>query len=322
MSCAVFAAISGSSPVTMLAIGSVLLPPLLEQNYDRRFALGAVAAGGTLGILIPPSIPLIVFGIVTETPIHDLFVAAILPGMIVVVGLAGYAFWANRHVPARRVSMAEIGAALRSGIWAMLMPVLLIGGIYSGYFSPTEAAAVGLLYGVIIGVFVHRDLTFRDIANSLTDSARLLGMIVPIIAIAMSLKTLLTLQGAPQALTAFLTATVDSKIEFLLAMNLMLLVVGAFVDALAAILVLGPLLVVAGAAYGFDPVHLGIIIVLNLEIGFLTPPMGLNLIVASSAFKVRFKEMCRAVVPFLAVLLAVLMLVSFVPQISLALLGR
>ena len=322
LSCAVFAAISGSSPVTMLAVGTILLPALLGEGYDRRFSLGAVASGGTLGILIPPSIPLIIYGVVTEISIYELFVAGIIPGLIMTGALALYSLWRCRAMPRQSFSVPELGEAMKKGIWALFMPFLLIGGIYSGYFSPTEAAAVAILYGVLIEMFVHREVTPRDLYDCLVEAARLLGMLVPIIAVAISIKTLLTLEQVPQNLTAWVSTIVESKIAFLLAMNLLRLVVGCLFDALAAILILGPLLMVAGMAFGIDPVHLGIIMVINLEIGFLTPPVGMNLIVATTAFNAKFGEMCMAALPFIGILLLVLGVVSFVPETALILLGR
>ena len=322
LSCAIFAAISGSSPVTMLAIGSIMLPALLNAGYERRFSLGALASGGTLGILIPPSIPLIIYGVVTEVSIYELFIAGIIPGLLVTLGLSGYAYWASRHRPAEVFSAAEFWGALRDGIWALLMPVILIGGIYTGYFSPTEAAAVAVAYGALVESFIYRELKWQDYYDALVDSARLLGMLIPIVAVALSLKTLLTIEQVPQNMAAFVSDSVSSKVAFLLAVNVMLLIVGCLFEALAAILVLGPLLMVAGQAYGIDPVHMGVIMVINLEIGFLTPPVGLNLIVATTAFGAKFKEMCIAVLPYIAVLLVVLMIVSFVPETALFLLGR
>ena len=322
LSCAIFAAISGSSPVTMLAIGAIMLPALLQNGYDRRFSLGALASSGTLGILIPPSIPLIVYGIVTEVSIYELFLAGIIPGVLVTVGLAGYAMWANRHLPRQNFESAELWGAIREGFWALMMPVVLIGGIYSGYFSPTEAAAVSVAYGVVVEALVYRELKGRDLYACFVDSARLLGMLIPIVAVAISLKTLLTIEQVPQNLAAWVSASVASKIGFLLAVNVLLLLVGCLFEALAAILVLGPLLMVAGQAFGIDPVHMGVIMVINLEIGFLTPPVGLNLIVATTAFGAKFKEMCVAVLPFIGVLLVVLGIVSFVPETALILLSR
>ncbi|MCP5264850.1 MAG: TRAP transporter large permease [Burkholderiaceae bacterium] len=319
LSCAVFAAISGSSPVTMLAIGSILYPALLREGYDKRFALGAVASAGTLGIIIPPSIPMILFGIVNERSIVDLFIAGMIPGLLLTAVLAGYSLYRNRHLPAKSVSGKEMFAALKRGIWAMLLPVILLGGIYSGYFSPTESAAVALGYAVLVELVVHREMKLRDFYQVGVDTAKMLGTLVPIVAVSLSLQKLLTVNGAQQALAEWVLTMVDSKIAFLLAVNVLLLIVGCFVDVVSATLVLSPLLLAPAIHYGIDPIHFGIIMVINLEIGFLTPPVGLNLIVAMSAFKENFLLICRSVVPFVLLMVAVLMVITFVPWLSLVL---
>lgn len=320
LSCALFAAISGSSPVTLLAVGAILYPALLENGYNKRFALGALTSGGTLGIVIPPSIPLILYGLVTEKSIADLFIAGIIPGLLLTAALSFYAFWVNRDMPTTPFDPRAFGAALREGVWSLMMPVILLGGIYSGFFSATESAAVALCYGLLVEAFVHRELSPRDVFDTLVDAARMLGMLFPIIAVAMSLKTILTIEGIPQGLADWITSVVDSKIAFLLAVNLLLLVVGCLFDVVSAVLILAPLLLAAANAYGIDPIHFGIIMAINLEIGFLTPPIGLNLIVATAAFREKFSDICAAVVPFIGIILAVLMLVTFVPGISLLLL--
>ncbi len=319
MSCAIFAAISGSSPVTLLAVGTIMFPALLEKGYPKRFALGALTSGGTLGIIIPPSIPLILYGLVTEKSIPDLFIAGIIPGLMIAFSLAGYSLWVNRNMPSEPFHFSEFWEAFRSGIWSMLLPVILLGGIYSGYFSPTEAAAVALTYALFVEIVIHRELTLKDFYFTALDTAKLLGMIFPIIAVALSIKTVLTIQQVPQELALWLTSLTDSKIVFLLAVNLLLLVVGCLFDVISAILILAPLLLVPAMAYGIDPVHFGIIMVINLEVGFLTPPMGLNLIVAMTAFRESFFEICRAVLPFIAVIITILLIVTFVPHTALML---
>lgn len=320
LSCALFAAISGSSPVTLLAVGSILYPALLESGYSKRYALGAITAGGTLGIIIPPSIPLIVYGIVTDTSIADLFTAGIIPGAMLATALAGYSLWINRHLPPQRFAPRALLVALREGVWAMLLPVVLLGGIYSGYFSPTEAAAVALAYSLFVEVFIHRELGWRDFQLTTTDAARMLGMLFPIIAVALSLKSVLTIERVPQDIAFWMTSIVESKIAFLIATNILLLAVGCFLDVVSAVVLVGPLLLGAAAAYGINPVHFGIMMVINLEIGFLTPPVGLNLFVAISAFRESFRQVCVAVVPFIGILLSVLGLVALFPHLSLALL--
>ncbi len=317
LSCAVFAAISGSSPVTLLAVGTILYPALLREGYSRSFSLGALTSGGTLGIIIPPSIPLILYGIVTEKSISDLFTAGIMPGLLLTAVLSIYALWVNRQLPAKSWDFLAIGEALRKGIWALLLPVVLLGGIYSGYFSATEAAAVALGYALFIEIFVHREMRVRDFFNTSVETAKLLGTLFPIVAVALSIKSLLTVEQVPHALAEWIGTMVSDPVTFLLAMNVLLLLVGCFIDVISAILILGPLMLGIAETYGINPIHLGIIMVINLEVGFLTPPVGLNLIVAMTAFRESFFLVCRAVLPFIALILAVLMIVTFVPEVSL-----
>lgn len=306
--------------MTLLAVGAVLYPALLEGGYSKRFALGAITAGGTLGIIIPPSIPLIVYGLVTETSIADLFTAGIGPGILLAVTFAGYSLWVNRHLPAQPFDGRAFLIALKDGIWALMLPVLLLGGIYSGYFSPTEAAAVALAYSIIVEVVVHRELGWRDFGLTTADAARMLGMLFPIIAVALSLKSVLTIERVPQDMAMWMTTLTESKIAFLIATNLLLLVVGCFLDVVSAIVLLAPLLLGPAAAYGINPVHFGIMMVINLEIGFLTPPVGLNLFVALSAFRETFRDVCAAVVPFIGIMLSILGFIALVPSLTLALL--
>lgn len=321
LSCAIFAAISGSSPVTLLAVGSVLYPALLENGYTKRFALGALTSGGTLGIIIPPSIPLILYGIVTEVSISDLFIAGLIPGLMIATVLAGYSFWVNRHMPAQPFDAPGFFRALRRGGWSLMLPVILLGGIYSGYFSATEAAAVAVVYALFVEIFIHRELKPVDFFYTAVETAKLLGILFPIVAVALSVKTILTIEQVPADLANWVTSISDNKLVFLLALNLLLLAVGCLFDVISAILILGPLLLVPAMAYGIDPVHLGVIMVINLEIGFLTPPLGLNLIVAMTAFKESFLEVCRAVLPFIGLIILVLLVVTYVPETALFFVG-
>jgi C4-dicarboxylate transporter DctM subunit len=314
LSCTVFAAISGSSAVTLLSVGAVLYPALKDAGYDRKFSLGALTAGGTLGVVIPPSIPLILFGIVTETSITDLFKAGIIPGIGLTLLMSGYALYKNRHMPKVIVSFKEISGAVRSGVWALLMPIILLGGIYSGYFTPTEAAAVALAYAMIVEIFIHKDMKITDFYEISISTAKLLGALYPLLAIAMSVNILLTGEQVPQNLTNWVTAHVDSPLAFLLAINLLLLVVGCFLDINAGILVLAPILLPIALGFGIDPVHLGILMVINLEVGFLTPPIGINLMVAMTAFKEPFGLICKSVIPFALIIVVMLLLITFVPE--------
>lgn len=320
MTCAVFAAISGSSAVTLIAVGSIAYPALLAQGYDKKFSLGALASGGTLGVIIPPSIPMILYGIATETSIIDLFTAGILPGILLMTLLSGYALVANRHLPRQSFSPSRLIAAFRDGIWSMLMPLILLGGIYSGYFSPTESAAVALAYAVLIELFVHRELRLKDLKDIAIETTTMVGTIFPVLAIALSVNLLLTAHQAPAHLAEWIGGFITSKVTFLLAVNVLLLIVGCVMDMVSAILILAPILLALGRVYGIDPVHLGIIMTVNLEIGLLTPPVGINLIVAMTAFRENFGLISRGVLPFIGLMLIGLLLVSFVPQLSLALL--
>jgi len=318
LSCALDAAISGSSLVTMLAVGSVMLPSLLQGGYDRRYALGAVMAGGTLGIVIPPSIPLIVYGLVTETSIVSLFHAGIGPGLLLTACFVLYGLWVNRRMPSQPFDPAELATALRRGGWAAAMPVVVLGGIYGGFVSITESAALALAYAVFIETVIYRSMDLRALRATALETARIVGMLLPLLAVAMSLSRLATEHGLPTALASAASAWSDgSTLMFLLVVNAALLLVGCLMTADLAILLLAPLLAPIAVAHGVDKVLFGIIMVLNLEIGYLTPPIGLNLIVAASAFRQPFGELCRAALPFIAIMLGCLALVMWQPWIAL-----
>lgn len=319
LSCALFSAISGSSPATLLAVGAVMYPALKNAGYPKSFSLGAVTSAGTLGIIIPPSIPLIIYGIITETSIVDLFLAGLIPGLLLTVALGLYSIVRNRHIPRTAFSATRLIAALRNGVWSLMLPVILLGGIYSGYFSPTEAAAVSVGYAMLVELFIHRELGMKDFFAVGLQTAHMLGTLFPIVAVALSIKTILAIEGIPQDFAAWLQATFSSKIAFLLAVNAALILIGCLIDVVSAILLLGPILFAAAHSFGIHPVHFGIIMVINLEIGLLTPPVGLNILVAMTAFRERFWEICQSVLPFIAIMVAVLMLVTFVPQLSLIL---
>ena len=319
LSCAIFAAISGASAVTLLAVGAVMYPALLKDGYSQTFSLGALAAGGTLGILIPPSIPMIFYAIVVEKSVVDMFIAGLLPGLLLAGVMATYALVVNRHIPAQRFDPMALLSALRRGFWALMLPIVLLGGIYSGYFSATEAAAVAVGYALFVETVIHRELSLRDFGHVAKETATLLGTLFPIVAAAISLNLLLTAERVPQELATMVAANVESRVAFLLMVNLLLLIVGCFVDTMSAIVILAPLLLPMAEAFGIDPIHFGIIMVINLEIGLLTPPLGMNLIVAMTAFKANFGTVVRGALPFIALMIGVLMLITFIPAISLAL---
>ncbi len=321
LTCAVFAAVSGSSAVTLVTVGTIAYPALLREGYSRVFAIGALTAAGTLGVIIPPSVPMILYGIVTETSIVNLFIAGVLPGLLLTLLITFWTLFANRRMPRGRFDLAALGGALKKGVLSLMMPVILLGGIYSGYFSPTEAAAVALAYALFVEVVIYRTIGWRDLREVGMDTVTMMGALFPLLAIALSLNLLLTTERAPQMLAAFMTETVESRVAFILMMNLLLLLVGCVMDMFSAIMVLGPILQTVAAGYGIDPVHLGIIMTVNLEIGLLTPPVGIHLFIAMTAFREDFWTIVRGVLPFIAVMLVGLLVISFVPFLSLGLLG-
>jgi C4-dicarboxylate transporter DctM subunit len=320
MALTVFSAVCGASSVTMLAIGSLMYPALLSAGYSKHYALGVLCAGGTLGVIIPPSLLLILYGIATEVSITELFTAGWGPGLMLSGSLALYTMIVNWRRPTNPFVLRELLAALRDGIWAMLMPVILLGGIYSGRFTVTESAAVAVIYALLVELFIHRELKLPDLTRVSLETIKMLGMLMPLLAIASSLNVILDLQGAPQALVAAMKSWVDSPATLLVIVNLVLLVAGALMDESSAILILAPLLAPLGHAYGFDPRHFGIIVTVNLQIGYVAPPVALNLIVAMAAFREPFGTIVRAVLPFIAIMLAVLVVVCAFPAVSLFLL--
>ncbi len=320
-SCALFAAVSGSGTVTLIAVGSVMYPALLEAGYSRSFAIGALCAAGTLGIIVPPSIPLILYGVMTQTSVADLFIAGIGPSLVLIGLMIGYASWRNRNIRGQPGSIRETWAALRDGVWALAMPVIILGGIYSGYFTATESAAVAVVYAMLIEIGVYREMGWSDLYAVVGQTTQLLGSLFPVLMLALSLNIFLAYQQVPELFVGALADVVDSRAGFLIGMNLFLLAVGCIMDIGSAILILAPMLQPVAVAQGIDPVHLGIITVVNLEIGYLTPPLGLNLIVAMSVFRVDFWTVCRAVVPFAILMLIGLQVVTYWAGLSTFLLG-
>jgi C4-dicarboxylate transporter DctM subunit len=336
LACGVFAAISGSSIVTLLAVGSIMYPALIQAGYPRTFAIGMLCAGGTLGIIIPPSIPLILYGIMTQASIADLFIAGIGPGLTLLGVFILYSMAVNwNRDRGSWWSAQELWSSFVNSIGALLTPFVILGGIYSGYFTPTESAAVAVLTAILVEVFVHKHGfthlirgNLSGFNGSVTDMGRLIwrtvgetsimmGSLFPILALALSLNVFLTYEQVPNQIVEWLTGYIDSKVMFILLVNLFLLVVGCFLDAGSAILILSPLLPPMAQQYGIDLVHFGIMMTVNLEIGYLTPPMGLNLIVAMGAFREDFVTIIKGVWPFLILMVIVLWVVAFYPPLSL-----
>jgi C4-dicarboxylate transporter DctM subunit len=320
LSCGLFAAIVGSSTVTLLAVGSIMYPALLQAGYSKSFAIGLICAGATLGIIIPPSIPLILYGVMTATSISDLFLAGVGPGLLLMGLFTAYSVAMNWQRRTGTWELRELLGSLRDGIWAMLMPVLILGGIYSGQFTATESAAVAVVYALVIELFVYRKLNLRSLLRVSTETTRLLGGLFPVLMMALALNKFLTFEQVPGRIVDALSAWLNSPAEFLVVTNLLLLLVGCIMDIGSAILILAPILQPVAEAQGMHPVHFGIMMTVNLEIGYLTPPLGLNLIVAMTAFRENFWFICRSVLPFIGLMLMGLAIVATWPALSLFLL--
>lgn len=322
LACAVFAAISGSSIVTLAAIGSIMYPALLQQGYSKPFSLGLLCSGGTLGILIPPSIPMMLYGIITNTSIVKLFMGGVGPGILMTAMFALYCVMVAPVGPnstasqKRGFSMSRLLTALRRGGFALFLPVLLLGGIYSGHFSATEAAVVSLVYALTVEGVIYRDLTLKELGAMLGDTIRLFGTLLPLLAIAGSFNTILDYEGLPRMFVEWMAQWITNPVTAGLTLNILLLIAGCFMDVGSAILILSPLLLPLMEMQGYDPVHVGVITTMNLEIGYITPPVGMNLFVAMGVFKESFSTIVRGVWPFVILMLIPLLLTTYIPQIA------
>jgi C4-dicarboxylate transporter, DctM subunit len=293
-----------------------MYPAMKAGGYDNKFALGTIMSGGTLGIIIPPSIPMIIYGLVTEASVTDLFMAGVGPGLLILTVFAIYAVWFNRKMPAQKFSWIEFKTACKNGVWAVMMPVILLGGIYTGFFTATEAAAVALVYAIIIETFVHSEMKLKDFYKVVLEASKLGGSLFPVLAVALSLNIILIEHRIPSQMVSFMQGYISSPLMFMLLVNILLLGVGCIMTTGEAILILAPLLAPMAEAYGYDKIVFGIIMILNLEIGFLTPPVGLNLIVAMSAFKQPFGLLVKSAVPFIIMMMVCLALVVWQPWIA------
>jgi C4-dicarboxylate transporter DctM subunit len=334
MACALFAAVSGSSPATVVAIGSIILPAMVEQGFPKRFGAGVITTSGALGILIPPSIVMVMYSVATtgavvqgptgervsSASVGQMFIAGVAPGLILALMLGvttWYRAWRNDYPRLPRATWGERLRALRSSIWGLLLIVLVLGGIYSGMFTPTEAAAVSAVYAFVVAVFVYRDMSLKDVPKVLLASANMSAMLLYIIANAVLFSFLMTSEQIPQAMANWITSAGVGWIMFLLLVNLLLLLAGNVMEPSSIVLIMAPILFPVAARLGIDPVHFGILIVVNMEVGMCHPPVGLNLYVASGITKMGITELTIAVWPWLLTMLVFLVLVTYVPALSL-----
>jgi len=317
--CTFFAAISGSSAATTAAVGGILIPHMVKKGYDIRFSSALHAAGGTIGVMIPPSVPMVLYGVAASTSINDLFIAGIGPGILVAISLIVYSIWVSKKHGwggGRKYSAGEIWKSFKDAILAIMMPVIILGGIYGGIFTSTEAAVVAVVYGLVVGLFVYKEIKWKDLGGIFTSSASLTAAIMLIIATANSFGFLLTRENIPQEIAQFMLGITDSLFITLLIINVFLLIMGTFMETSVIIILLTPILLPIILALGVDPVLFGVIIVVNSAIGMLTPPVGINLLVAGKISGLPNTAIERAVIPFLLIMIIDLMLITYIPEIS------
>ena len=322
-SCALFTAFTGASGVTIVALGALLYPALSQAGYDERFNLGLITTSGSLGLLFAPSLPLILYGIVAGVSIDQLFLAGILPGLLMLVVLSGYSFWKNRHVrhSLSQVSMSEIRASLREAMWELPLPVFVLGGIYSGFFAVSEAAVVTVVYVLVVEMIVLREIPWRELPRIVRESMVLVGAILMILGVSLASTNYMIDAGVPQRLFQIVDSYVSGQGTFLIALLIFLLILGAILDIFSAIVLVVPLVLPVASLYGVHPVHLGIVFLAAMELGYLTPPVGLNLFISSFRFERSIVDVFRATFPFFLLLLVTVIVIAYWPALSLVLLN-
>ncbi|MFR6281511.1 MAG: TRAP transporter large permease [Lacrimispora saccharolytica] len=317
-----FAALSGSSPATVTSIGSITIPEMKEKGYDADYATALTAAAGTIGVIIPPSIPFVIYGVTSGASIADLFLAGVIPGiMIGLVLMAVNYFSAKKHGydTKKQFHVATLWKAFKDAIWALLVPIIILGGIYGGIFTPTESAVAGIIYSLIVGVFVYKELDAKKIYEAVRETVLVNGQTTFLVGISMAFARFLTMSQVPSTIAGTIIG-IDNKILVLLVINLFLLIVGCFIDNISSTVILTPILLPIVTGFGMDPVHFGIVMTVNLAIGFITPPYGCNLFFASAIAGVPIDRIAARIIPMILALIAVLMLLTFIPALSLALL--
>jgi tripartite ATP-independent transporter DctM subunit len=321
VTCAVFTALTGATGLTIIALGGILLPVMMRARYSERFSLGLLTTSGTLGLLFPPSLPLIIYAIVAKVRIDHLFLAGLLPGLLLILLLSSFSIYTSvrTDVPKTRFQFKELAGATREILWELPLPFVVLGGIYSGYFAVSEAAAITAVYVFLAEVVIYRDIRIRQLPEIMKKSMILVGAILIILGAAMGLTNYLVDAEIPMRLLDFSKANIESRVIFLVVLNIFLLAVGCTMDIFSALVVVVPLLAPIAEAYGIDPIHLGIIFLTNLEIGASTPPLGLNIFIASMRFEKPILRLYLAALPFIAILLLALAVITYVPWLSLAL---
>ena len=329
VACAFFTAFTGASGVTIVALGALLYPALMQAGYRENFSLGLVTTSGSLGLLFAPSLPLILYAVIAQQlgvgasfTVDELFLAGVLPGLLMVALLSGWSVWRNRTLPLSSFSTEEVLGALREAAWELPLPIIVLGGIYSGYFAVSEAAAVTALYVLIVEVAILRDVKLRELPRVMRESMILVGGILAILGVSLASTNYLIDAEVPTRLFEAIREHIDSKLAFLALLNIFLLVLGMMLDIFSALVLMIPLLLPIAVGYGIDPLHLGIIFLANMQIGYFTPPVGMNLFIASYRFKKPVMQLYSAALPFFFLLLGAVLIITYWPALSLWLPGR
>ena len=329
--CAFFTAFTGASGVTIVAVGALIFPALIAGGYNERYSLGLVTTSGSLGLLLAPSLPLILYGVIAQqmdlpTPfsLRDLFLAGAIPALLMILSLSVYSIWATKDLPLIREQFdrAQVFSQFKELRWDMPLPLIVLGGIYSGFFAVSEAAAVTAAYVLTVYVAVKKEINPRSVPRIVKESMMMVGGILLILGVSLAFTNYLIDAEVPQALFSWISEFIESKFAFLFLLNVVLLLLGAILDIFSALVIMVPLILPLAISFGVDPVHLGIIFLANMQIGYFTPPIGMNLFIASYRFKKPISEIYRATLPFMGVLLIVLVLITYVPEISLFFLER
>ena len=321
VTCMFFAAICGSGPATVAAIGAITIPAMIERGYDKRFAAALVACAGSIGVMIPPSNPMVVYGVIAKASIGKLFLGGIIPGILVGFALMGYSYWLSKKNgwmgSREKPPFTELLKAIWEAKWALMVPVIILGGIYGGFMTPTEAAAISAMYGLLVGIFVYKGITKENFFSVCVECCLTSAVIIFLIAMASSFGYLLALEQIPESIAQSILSITNDKFMVLLLINIFLLIVGALMEPAAATIILTPILAPIAVKLGVDIVHFGIIMTVNLAIGFVTPPVGSNLFVASAVSGMKVEEIARAVMPMVVLMILLLMVITYVPALSL-----
>ena len=325
LACAMFTALTGASGVTIVALGALLLPALLKAGYQERFSLGMITSSGSLGLLLPPSIPLILYGIIVMQigdvtfEFSDLMLSGLVPGLLMIAVLAAWVLWVHRHRPVERTpfSWAALQGALREAVWEIPLPFFILGGIFSGVMAVSEMAAIAALYVLIVEVFIYKEIRLTQLPEIIVRAMTMVGGIILILGVSMAFTSFLVDAQVPNLLFEWVKEHIDNKLAFLLLLNVFLLLLGAILDIYAALVIVVPLILPVAMGFGIHPIHLGIIFLANMQIGYFTPPVGMNLFIASYRFKRSVSELYHASLPFMLVLLATVLVITYWPALSL-----